>query len=408
MRILHTADWHLGKKLENYSRFEEQKEVLDEICRIADEQNADVIIVAGDLYDTFNPPSEAEQLLYSTFFRLTNGGNRPVVAIAGNHDSPERVITTDPLALACCILIAGYPNAEFTPQTLGNGIRITRADKGFLELQLPQFNYPLRLLLTPFASELRLRTRISDENGDGSGLRDLLKAQWQQTADTYCDNKGVNMLAAHLFVMQQNGEKSEEPEDERPILQIGTAQAIYTNILPAQIQYIALGHLHRKHIVPGIPAPVYYSGSPLAYSFSEENQDKYVLIIDAEPDKPVLVNPVSLKSGKRLLRKRCHSSAEALEWLESVPDALVELTIVTDTALTGGEQRILREAHKGIISIIPEVRTMNGNGEISEAAPDLNLNMETLFSQFYSSQNGGQLPSVTLLGLFREMQNLSE
>jgi exonuclease SbcD len=64
MKILHTADWHLGKKLDNISRLEEQKEVLQEICDIADQQQVDVVIVAGDLFDTFNPPVEATELLY--------------------------------------------------------------------------------------------------------------------------------------------------------------------------------------------------------------------------------------------------------------------------------------------------------------------------------------------------------
>jgi exonuclease SbcD len=98
LRILHTADWHLGKKLDHFSRLEEQKLVMAEICDIADAQNVDVVIVAGDLFDTFNPPAEAQDLFYKTLFRLTNNGKRAVVAIAGNHDMPERVEAPNPLA----------------------------------------------------------------------------------------------------------------------------------------------------------------------------------------------------------------------------------------------------------------------------------------------------------------------
>ncbi len=89
MRIIHTSDWHLGKWLNNLARIEEQKIVLDEICTLCDEQKADAIIVSGDLYDTFNPPVEAQELLYKTLKRLTNNATRPVIAIAGNHDSPR-------------------------------------------------------------------------------------------------------------------------------------------------------------------------------------------------------------------------------------------------------------------------------------------------------------------------------
>ena len=79
MKILHTADWHLGKRLDSFSRLEEQKIVLDEICIIADEQAVDAVIVAGDLFDAFNPPVEAIELLYKTLKRLTNNGKRPAV-----------------------------------------------------------------------------------------------------------------------------------------------------------------------------------------------------------------------------------------------------------------------------------------------------------------------------------------
>ena len=79
MKILHTADWHLGKWLGPFSRIEEQKEVLDEICQIANDQQVDLVLVAGDLFDTFNAPTEAVDLLYKTLKRLTNNGTRPVI-----------------------------------------------------------------------------------------------------------------------------------------------------------------------------------------------------------------------------------------------------------------------------------------------------------------------------------------
>ena len=82
MKILHTSDWHLGKKLENFSRLEEQKYILDEICNIADAQEVDLIIIAGDLFDTFNPPTEAIDLFYKSLKRLSKNGSRPIIAIA--------------------------------------------------------------------------------------------------------------------------------------------------------------------------------------------------------------------------------------------------------------------------------------------------------------------------------------
>ena len=164
MKILHTADWHLGKRLENFSRHDEQVLVLEEICQIADKEAVDVVIIAGDLFDTFNPNAENEDLFYSTCKRLSNNGLRPVVAIAGNHDSPERINAPDPLARANGIVFVGLPNAIVKPFSLSTGLAITQTSEGQISLKLPNYSYPLNLLLTPFTNEFRLKKMFSVEN----------------------------------------------------------------------------------------------------------------------------------------------------------------------------------------------------------------------------------------------------
>src|SRR5690625_7285994 len=99
MRILHTADWHLGKRLDFYSRHHEQKGVLSETVYIADEQKVDLVIVAGDLFDAFNPPNESTERLYKTLKKLANNAKVPVIAIAGNHDSSDRISVAGCLAM---------------------------------------------------------------------------------------------------------------------------------------------------------------------------------------------------------------------------------------------------------------------------------------------------------------------
>ncbi|MGB3077169.1 MAG: exonuclease subunit SbcD, partial [Chitinophagales bacterium] len=215
MRILHTADWHLGKRLENFSRLAEQEEVLEEICNIAQEQQVDAVLIAGDLFDTFNPSTEAVELFYRTVKRLANNGARAVVAIAGNHDSPERIEAPDPLARECGIIFAGFPNSIVKPFSLQDGIAVTKSDTGFLELKLPHIDFPLRLLLTPYASELRLKTFLGSEDQDAA-LRTLLQQHWEILAATYCDQQGVNLMLAHLYFMKKDGTPPEEPEDEKP------------------------------------------------------------------------------------------------------------------------------------------------------------------------------------------------
>ena len=107
MKILHTADWHLGKKLDGFSRLEEQILVMNEIVEIADEQQVDLVLIAGDLFDNFNPSVEAVELFYKTLKRLSNNGKRPVVAISGNHNSPSLIDAPDPIARECGIILIG-------------------------------------------------------------------------------------------------------------------------------------------------------------------------------------------------------------------------------------------------------------------------------------------------------------
>ncbi|MCA1760570.1 MAG: exonuclease SbcCD subunit D, partial [Bacteroidales bacterium] len=354
IKLLHTSDWHLGKRLDDFSRMEEQQAVLQEICEIAERDNADAVLVTGDLFDTFNPPTEAVDLFYKTLKRLTNNGSRPVIAIAGNHDSPDRIEAPEPLARECGIIFTGYPNSHVSPFELESGLTVLQSDEGFLELQLPGDKIPLRILLTPYANEYRLRMYLGMENSEDE-LRTVLQKKWQTLAEKYCDDKGVNILVTHLFMVKKGDKLPEEPEEEKPILHVGGAQVIYTENIPKQIQFTALGHLHRMHSVGSEPCPVYYSGSPLSYSFAEANQKKYVLLIDVEAGQTANVREIELTRGKKLLRKRAEGMEEALQWLTENQHALVELTLVTDTFMTAMERRQINAIHPGIVSIIPEV-----------------------------------------------------
>nr|WP_295925822.1 exonuclease subunit SbcD [uncultured Dyadobacter sp.] len=400
MKILHTADWHIGKKLDNYSRLDEQRLVLEEISEIAEREQVDAIVIAGDLFDNFNPSSEATELLYSTLHRLSANGTRAVVAIAGNHDSPERIQVPDALAKVCGILFVGFPNTEVKPFCTQGKVEIIRTAPGFLEINLPNASFPLRILHTPYANEQRLKTFLGVEESE-EALRIHLQQHWQQLANEYLDDRGFNMLATHLFVMQKGGPMPEEPDDERPILHVGGAQAIYTENFPAQVHYIALGHLHRFHQVDKSPAPSVYSSSPLAYSFSEANQTKYVILIEAEPGKLIGYKPIELLKGKKLHRKSFHSIDEAIEWLGEHQEDLIELTIISDNYLEASDKKRLMETHSGIIQIIPQIKKSEVADTSSEV--DLSLSMEKLFQEYFKTKNKGQEPSEGLMEVFREV-----
>ncbi len=398
MKILHTSDWHLGKRLDDFSRFDEQQAVMNEICEIADREQVDAVLVAGDLFDTFNPPTEAVDLFYKTLKKLTNNGKRPVIAIAGNHDSPDRIEAPDPLARECGIIFSGYPGTVVPPFSIESGLKILQSEEGFIEIGLPENPVPIRILLTPYANAIRFKTFLGEGNSEEE-LRNLLQRKWEQSATKYCDEKGINVLVSHLFLVEEGGEMPEEPDDEKPVLHVGGVQAVYTCNIPEQIQFTALGHLHRMH-TPGRNA--WYSGSPLSYSFAEAGQKKYILLAEIEPVKQAKVTPVELTSGKKLLRFRAEGVEAAIEWLQQNQNCLVELTVVTETFLTAAERKQLNAAHDGIIALIPEVKNM-GKTETSQSKNvDPGKSMDVLFREYFQFAKS-QEPNTEIMQLFTEI-----
>lgn len=400
MRILHTSDWHLGKRLENYSRLDEQKTFLEEIEEIADNQNIDIILIAGDLFDTFSPAIDAIEIFYKSLKQISKNGTRPVIAIAGNHDSPDRIAAPDPLARECGIFLIGYPNTTLNTIKLDSGVEITKTDAGFIEIITPNCTTPLRLLHTPYANSMRMNQYIDPEN-EGE-LRDLLGGYWQKLADNYCDNNGVNVLMTHLFVINKDGEQPDEPEDEKPILHVGGAQAIFTENIPLGIDYVALGHLHRKQKVQSNKCDIYYSGSPLSYSFAEAQQTKYAIIIDKEPNQQTNIIEIELQSGKPLIRKSFDDIQEAVLWLEQNQNCLLEITIKTNDYLSAEDRKRLYNAHQGIINIIPDIKNKDILFNDNSTDIDLKKSREELFKEYFLKSKG-QMPNENIMNLFKEI-----
>ena len=401
MKILHTADWHLGKRLQDFNRIEEQRQVLEEIIRIADKESVDVVLVAGDLFDTFNPVTEAIELFYSTLHQLSDNGKRAVVAIAGNHDSAERIEAPHPLAANCGIILYGNPDTMVKPFVLNSGLGVLQSEPGFLELEIPGFEYPLRLILTPYANEYTYRKFLGKERPKDQ-LRALLGQRWKTLANKYCNDKGINLLVAHLYFMDKHGIAPEESDDEKSILFQGGAQAIYTEDIPDQIQYTALGHLHRPQEITATH-PVVYSGSPLSYSFSEADQTKQVEIVELEPGQVAERKSIQLKKGKKLTRQRFEDFHGAISWLEDHQNTYVELTMVVEDFLSAAQKKELHATHQKIVSIIPEI-TQSLNLNKIKASIDLSKDLKSLFIDYYKYKKD-QSPSPDLLAVLEEIIN---
>ncbi|BFO66299.1 exonuclease SbcCD subunit D [Chryseobacterium sp. KCF3-3] len=400
MKILHTADWHLGKRLDRFSRLEEQVLVMNEIVQMADEQNVDLVLIAGDLFDNFNPSVEAAELFYKTLKRLSLNGKRPVIAISGNHDSPSLIDAPDPLARECGIILIGHPKAEINP--FGTDyFNIIHSKEGFIELKIDGINFPVRILHTPFANEIRLKEYFGENKEEE--INKVLSQTWKNLADQFCDDSGVNLLTAHLYMNKRGAEVLEEPEGEKPI-KIGNADLIFSDSIPEQIQYTALGHLHGFQNIGTKEKPVIYSSSPLCYSFSEAGQTKYVSIIEVEPGKTVSYEKKLLKSGRALVRKTFTSIDDAVQWLGENPNTFIELTLESETFLTADERRLIYQSHNGIVHLIPKVKNL----ELSEDQNheiNLSQDIDILFKDYFKSKNGGQEANEELMNLFNEILN---
>ncbi|WP_313504381.1 metallophosphoesterase family protein [Kaistella carnis] len=400
MKILHTADWHLGKRLDRFSRLEEQTLVMDEIVQIADEQNVDLVLVAGDLFDNFNPSVEAIELFYKTLKRLSKNGKRPVIAISGNHDSPYLIDAPDPLARECGIILIGHPKAKVTPFQLQD-FEISNSVEGLIELKLKNHDFPIRIVHTAFANEIRLKEYFGENKEDA--LNKVLAENWATIADEFCDKNGVNILMTHLYMNKRGAPVLEEPDGEKPI-KIGNADLIYSDTIPSQIQYTALGHLHAVRNIGTEEKPVVYSSSPLCYSFSEAGQTKYVSIIEAKPNQNVSYEKIALKNGKSLVRKTFEEVEKAIEWLSENLNTFVELTLESETYLKAEERKMINNAHHGIVHLIPKVKNQEFN---QKQLHDINLDqdIQSLFKDYFKSKNNAQEPNEDLLNLFNEILN---
>jgi DNA repair protein SbcD/Mre11 len=277
MKILHTSDWHVGRRIRGRSRAEEQRAVLSEIVGIADSRRVDVTIVAGDLFDVSSPSPTDETLVYRTLLDLAEVA--PVAVIAGNHDGAGRLEAVSPL------LALGRIRVVATPRPADEGGVAFYEDIG------------LKLALLPFVSQ---RGVVKVE--------DIMRLDPDQHAQKYeqrmrrvievlvsgMSTDTVNVLAGHLTAY---GASPGGGERDAHVF----GYAMPPQAFPGTLSYVALGHLHRQQRIPA-PGQVWYSGSPLQLDFGERADEKGVLLVEAIPGLPVSVIPAPLDSGVPLVQ----------------------------------------------------------------------------------------------------------
>ncbi len=322
MRLLHTADWHLGKVLKGVDRLPEQRAVMAEIVALATTEAVDLVVVAGDVFESGAPPPDAQQLAFETLLALRATG-ADVVVIAGNHDNADAFEAVRPVFAAAGLHVLG----RACPPEAG----------GVLVLAATRTGEPVRLALLPFTSQRGI-VRAADLFGATAAdandryVERMDKVITRLTAGFGAD--AVNVLIAHGTV---TGARFGGGERE--------AQSIFdyhvpATIFPASTSYVALGHLHRTQEVPA-RCPAWYAGSPIAVDFGEEAAAPSVLVVDAAPGAPARVRRVELTSPRRL-RTVTGTVAELAEAAAGVGDALLRVVVTEPTrAGLGDEVRAL-------------------------------------------------------------------
>lgn len=370
MKILHTSDWHLGKRLMDRERLPEQAAVLDEIVDICDRHQVDLVLVAGDVYDTYLPSAEAEELFFRTVKRLAE--NRAVVIISGNHDDGVRLSAASPLAGDEGVYLFGGGQAP----SLGTGRRVcaVEADETHIVIQ-SENGERVYINALPYPNEARLKEDKTDES-----YADKTK-RWIEAGDAAYDGVMPHILLSHLFVA--GGKVSDSERD----VSLGGARAVPVENLP-QCGYTALGHLHRRQRAG---ERGWYSGSILQYSFDEANTEKCVLLLETEGSDVRLTETIPLQAGKRLVRLEANGSKEGAALLARYEGCYVELTLHLTSPLTTAETQALRGANSGLVSLITLVEGSVREETVSRSE----LSAGDLFDAFYRSKFGKD-PSAAL------------
>lgn len=377
MRILHTSDWHIGKRLLGRERLAEQADALDEIAALCAKEQIDVVLVAGDVFDTYLPSAEAEDLFYEKIKKIA-GDTRAVVVISGNHDDNVRLSAATPLCEPQGIYI--YGNYGYVPKRGGNRpVRI--ADSGPNHIVLEKGGDKIFVNILPYPNETRLK---EDKNPDETFLDKM--SRWMQSGQAKNTDGLPSVFLSHLFVA--GGQVSEGERD----IDLGGARAVPLSLLP-KADYVALGHLHKCQQFKG---NVCYSGAILQYAFDEAGAAKSVFIFDLDRTGVHNMERRILQSGRSLVRLEANGIAAAEELLYRYENSFIELTIHLDEPMASSQVKQLKDANEGLVSIVPLI----GSALPGEnAAARKQLSPIELFCEFYKSRFSEQ-PSDEMKELF--------
>lgn len=366
MKIFHTADWHLGKLVQGVYLTEDQEYVLEQFMQDIEQERPDVVVLAGDLYDRAVPPTEAVQLLDRILVRMVMEIGVPVVAVAGNHDSPSRLDFGSSLMRAAGLHIAGEMN--------------TPCDTVVLSDEHGEVHFHL----VPYAEPGKVRHVLQDEE-----IRthdDAMHKITEQIRSTM-DPQARHVFVGHAFVTPTGEPEQNTSDSERP-LSIGGAEHVSARHF-AGFHYTALGHLHQAHHVAD--ETIRYAGSPLKYSISEESHRKGYLVVELDAEGKATVQKRELKPRRDM--RRVEGYMADIERQE-INEDYVFVRLLDEAAVLSPMERI-RTVYPNAMHVERKLSVIESHGEAGTSESRAKMDDLSLFRAFYKEVRGKELSEDT-------------
>lgn len=345
MRIVHTSDWHVGRRWKGIQRLDEMEAVLEHLAAFIEGEAIDLVLHSGDVFESRNPPAEAEQLVNRFLVRVGRSGAQMLV-IAGNHD--------DPLRLDARSLLTEHVNA----QIIG---RARPAARGGTRAVVTRSGETAIVAALPFASPGAWVSAL-DLAGEEASARAKYARMFELAVQDLCApfrKDAVNILMAHTHI-----EGAEFGESERRV-HIAEDWAASPKSLPSKASYIALGHLHKPQKIDAA-APAYYAGSILQMDFGEAGEEKTFTIVTASPGKRASVEQIPYEGGLPLIDLRA-----SLAELEAGADKLRTGWLRVTVPLTERDPDLNRKVRE----LLPNALVVRAELPEVEEPPDIKLEM---------------------------------
>ncbi|HEX7063588.1 MAG TPA: exonuclease SbcCD subunit D [Bacillales bacterium] len=373
MRIFHTADWHLGKLVQGVYMTEDQRYVLEQFIEAVRTEQPDVVIIAGDLYDRAVPPTEAVDLLNETLETLVLKLNTPVLAVAGNHDSPGRLDFGSRIMRENGLHIVGQWTSDLEPVKYNDS------------------HGEVHFHLIPYAEPGKIRHVFGDETIKSHD--DAMKATIGSIKEKM-DSGARHVLIGHAFVTPKGEERDNTSDSERP-LSIGGAEHVDHRFFKL-FHYTALGHLHQAHHVGD--ERIRYAGSPLKYSLSEERHQKgfQIVEIDAEGEIAVENRPLTPRRDLRMVE----GTISEIE-THQPNDDYVFIRLLDEAPVLAPMEKV-RAVYPNAMHVERNVAPLLPDHEGVQQVERKKMNTSELFKAFYKEVKGSE-PSNESEKLFTEV-----